>query len=344
MRFEFYTDALENTPKLSVDGTVPNSVHFSHWEGNETPAELKADTSTEITLNLVASPQRDAYTKGIDLVTNNHFDCDGVLSCWVVLNGERTLQYRDLLIAAAEAGDFSEHSSDDGVRVSIAIQGAEQSSPNNDDGSPLAQMLAGREFATRITDNDALAYELIFPELERLLTNVNAYEPLWREGWKNVAAAIESFERGRSQVREYADSRISLVTLAPEIFDGSGFSPTRHSAPFTAISKFAHGELFLIAIPASGGWFYRLDYPYYSWAETVVRPRIVHRDVTNALRLLNEREVNSNGQWETDNREMTSAVKFLDQNGSLTASGLAPDDVAEIFSTSAVLTAASSVV
>jgi len=59
MRFAFYTDALENTPKLSVDGVVPNSVHLSHWEGNETPAELKADTSTEITLNLVASPRRD---------------------------------------------------------------------------------------------------------------------------------------------------------------------------------------------------------------------------------------------------------------------------------------------
>src|ERR1043166_7873941 len=74
MRFEFYTDALENTPKLSVDGTVPNSVHFSHWEGNETPSELKADTSTEITLNLVASPRCDEYKQGIDVVTNNPFD------------------------------------------------------------------------------------------------------------------------------------------------------------------------------------------------------------------------------------------------------------------------------
>src|SRR5690242_10694210 len=169
MRFEFYTDALENVPKLSVDGTVDNSIHFSHWEGNNTPPEVKADTSTEIALNLVSSPNRDALTDGIELVTNNHFDTDGVLSVWTVLSGERALRYRDLLVSAAEAGDFSEHSSDDGVRVSIAIQGSDQASPNNDDGSPLAQMLAGREFATRITDNDALAYELVFPEVERLL-------------------------------------------------------------------------------------------------------------------------------------------------------------------------------
>lgn len=332
MRFEFYSDALENTPKLSVDGTVPNSIHLSHWHGNETPAELRADTSTEIALNLVASPKRDSFTQGIDLVTNNHFDCDGVLSCWTVLTGERALEYRDLLIAAAEAGDFSEYSSDDGVRVSIAIQGAEQSSPNNDDGSPLAQMLAKRELATRIADNDALSYELVFPEVERLLTNVDAYEPLWREGWKSVAAALESFASGKSRVKEYSESRISLVTLAPEIFNGGRFSPTRHSAPFTAISKYARGEMFLIGIPAEDGWFYRLDYPYYSWAETVVRPRIARRDLTNALEMLNSRETSRNGQWATDGREMTSAVKFLDENGVLVASGLEPHHVIDALS------------
>lgn len=333
MRFEFYSDSLENTPKLSVDGTVPNSIHFSHWEGNETPAELKADTSTEIALNLVASPNRDSLTQGIDLVTNNHFDCDGVLSCWTVLNGERALEHRDLLIAAAEAGDFSEYSSDDGVRVSIAIQGAEQASPNNDDGSPLAQMLAGREMASRIAENDALAYELVFPEVEKLLTNVNAYEPLWREGWNQVAAAIESFESGRSQVRWFlGDVGISVVTLAPEIFHGGNFSPTRHSAPFTAISTYARGELFLICIPTNGGWFYRIDYPYYSWAETVVRPRIARRDLAAALRSLNEREASGNGSWLPDNREMTSAVKFLDDSGALTPSSLEPDRVLEALS------------
>ena len=272
MRFEFYSEALDNVPKLSVDGTVDNSIHFSHWEGNHTPTEVKADTSTEIALNLAAAPNRSQLTNGIELVTNNHFDTDGVLSVWTVLNGERALPYRDLLIAAAEAGDFSEYSSDDGVRVSIGIQGSDQASPNNDDGSPLARLIAGQE-----VDDDARAYELVLPRVEHLLTNLNDYESLWREGWNSVAAAIESFEQGKSRVTEYSDEKISLITLAPELFDGAGFSPTRHSAPYTAISKFAKGELFLIAIPASDGWFYRIDYPYYSWAETVVRPHIEQR-------------------------------------------------------------------
>src|SRR4026208_1214425 len=225
MRFEFYTQALESVPKLSVDGTVDNSIHFSHWEGNSTPTEVKADTSTEIALNLVASPNRAALTQGIELVTNNHFDTDGSLSCWTVLAGEGALAYRDLLISAAEAGDFSEHSSDDGVRVSIAIQGSDQASPNNDDGSPLARLIAGEE-----VDDDARAYELVLPEVERLLTNINDYESLWRDGWQSVAAAVESFESGKSSVIEYSDSKVSVITLAPELFDGAGFSPTRRAA------------------------------------------------------------------------------------------------------------------
>ena len=337
MRFEFYTEALDNVPKLSVDGTVDNSVHFSHWQGNTTAAEVKADTSTEIALNLVASPNKAELTKGIELVTNNHFDTDGVLSVWTVLTGERALAHRELLIAAAEAGDFSEHSSDDGVRVSIAIQGSDQASPNNDDGSPLARLLAGEE-----VDDDARGYELVLPEVERLLTNIDDYESLWREGWNSVAAAIESFERGKSSVTEYSDSRISLVTLASELFDGAGFSPTRHAAPYTAISKFAKGELFLIAIPTTGGWFYRLDYPYYSWAETVVRPRIERRDLSNALELLNGREGNRDGRWQIDNREMTSAVKFL-SSGTLAASRLEPDQVVSVLQTSGSLAASSAV-
>ena len=323
MRFEFYTEALANTPKLSVDGTVDNSIHFSHWQGNTTPTEVKADTSTEIALNLVASLNRAALTNGIELVTNNHFDTDGVLSVWTVLNGERALAYRELLVSAAEAGDFSEHSSDDGVRVSIAIQGSDQASPNNDDGSPLARLLAGEE-----VDDEARAYELVLPEVAHLLTNINNYESLWREGWERLAAAIESFERGESKVAEY--SKISLVTLAPELFE---FSPT-------AVSKYAHGELFVIAIPTGGGWFYRLDYPYYSWAETVVRPRIARRDLSGALQLLNSKEGNHGGRWQMDDREMTSAVKFLDSGRTLAISRLEPQDVVEALESSFQLAAA----
>jgi len=328
MRFEFYNDGLENVPKLSVDGVVPNSVHFSHWEGNETPGEVKADTSTEIALNLVGSPNKVALTHGIDLATNNHFDTDGVLSIWTVLSGEPALDLRDKLIPAAEAGDFSELMTENAVRASIVIQGSDQASPNGESGSPLANYLAGKE-----VDDDAKAYALVLPEVERVLTKTDEYEHLWREGWQLVATACESFERGTSTVEEFSDVHVSLVTLAPEAFSTAGFNPTRHAAPYTAISRYARGQLFVIATPGDEGWIYRIDYPYYSWAETIVRPRIERRDFSVLITQLNEADRSVRGHWKADKREMTSAIKFLADDDTLATSKLRPDEIANIFRT-----------
>jgi len=50
------------------------------------------------------------------------------------------------------------------------------------------------------------------------------------------------------------------------------------------------------------------------------------------LRRLRESERNP-GNWKLDNREMTSAVKFLDDSGSLAASSQSPDEVAGIVAT-----------
>jgi len=322
MRFEYYHDGLAEVPKLSIDGTVDNAIHFSHWQGNETPAAVRADTSTEIALNLVAAPDREALTRGIDLVTNNHFDTDGVLSVWTVLTGPPALELSQKLIAAAEAGDFSEFTGEDAVRASIVIQGSD-SPVDEEAGSPLANHLAGR-----VIDDDALAYELVLPKVAHVLEHTNEYEPLWRPAWERIAAALESFAQGKSHVTEDPASKLSLVILAPEIFSAAGFNPTSHAAPYTAISYYAHGELFLIARPVSGGWSYRIDYPYYSWAETLVRPRIKRQDFTPLVVRLNELDNPAAGSWKLDSSEMTSAIKFSGQSGGLGASSLEPDTVA----------------
>ena len=179
------------------------------------------------------------------------------------------------------------------MRASIVIQGSDQASPNNESGSPLACQLAGAA-----GDDDARAYELVLPEVERVLTRTNDYEPLWRSAWEKIATAIDSFERGASTVEEFADAQLSVITLAPEVFSPSGFNPTRHAAPYTAISRYARGHIYLITTPVTGGWVYRVDYPYYSWAETIVRPRIERRDLTTVLGQLNEIENNRNGAME----------------------------------------------
>ena len=176
--------------------------------------------------------------------------------------------------------------------------------------------------------DEARGYELLLPEVERVLTRTDEYEPLWRDAWTEIERALESFARGSSWVVEDAAARLSVVTLAPDLYGAAGFSPTRHAAPYTAIARHARGELFLIAIPMAGGYGYRLDYPYYSWAETVVRPPVARRELQPALARLNELENKQGMRWREDTSELTSAAKCLAADGLLAASSLAPDEVA----------------
>jgi len=241
-----------------------------------------------------------------------------------MLNGERALDLREKLIPTAEVGDFSEFTNEDAIRASIAIQGSDQPTSGADTGSPLARQLAGGPI-----DDDARAYELVLPEVERLLTRTDEYENLWRGSWQQIATALESFERGASAVEEFVDAKLSLVTIARDVFGPSGFNPARHAAPFTAISHYAKGQLFLIAIPYQNGWAYRIDYPYYSWAETIVRPHIERRNFVPLLSRFTQMESRGAGQWNLDTSELASAVKFIGSDGRLAASTLEPAQVAD---------------
>ncbi|MGI9105304.1 MAG: DUF6687 family protein [Pyrinomonadaceae bacterium] len=325
MRFEYYHAGLEDVPKLSVDGLVPHSLHFSHWQGNRTPARVKADSSTEIALNVVAAPDTHELTQGLELITNNHFDTDGVLSVWTLLTGARALDLRAELIAAAEAGDFSAHTGAQAIRASLVIQGGDGFAPDAGVVSPLARHLAGDADV-----DEAQAYALVLPEVERIVTSTNHYEHLWHDEWAKIEASLESFARGASQVEEDEEAQLSIITLSCELYGARGFSPTRHAAPYTAITHHARGQLYLIAIPLEDGTTgYRIDYPYHSWAETVVRPAIRRYDFAPLVAQLNEWERNREGRWQLDTDGLSSAFNFVDDRGLLRASCLAPEKIAD---------------
>jgi len=324
MRFEYYHAGLAGVPKLSVDGLVPNSVHFSHWQGNETPTAVKADSSTEIALNVVASPARAELTRGLELVTNNHFDTDGVLSVWTMLAGERALALRSALVAAAEAGDFSANTGAPAIRASLVLQGGDGFAPDAGVASPLARHLAGDAAV-----DEARAYALVLSEVERVITRTDYYEHLWRDEWARIEASLESFASGASRVEEDTETGLSFITLSRDLYGAHGFSPTRHAAPYTAITEHARGRVYLIAIPIDDAWGYRVDYPYHSWAETVVRSLVTRTDFAPLVRRLNELERNREARWQLDTEGLSSAFNFVDGGGTLRASSLAPEKIAD---------------
>ena len=241
-RFQFVEDLYEGTtPAVSCDGLVPGAaLDLTHWRGNRTPGRYKADTSTEIALNFVASPEAvDQWSDAV--VVNNHFDTDGVLSIWVLLDPDQAMARRELLVAAAESGDFDEWPAlDQGLWLDAAI----------------------RALASGAAD-DAAAYQTVLPQLPGLIDTLDERRDLWGPEWDALQAAVAALESGDLRV-----TRIGPVGLMAH-------AAGQPEAPGPLLARlFATGiRRYLLAFERDDGTYdYRYERPHHAWADTVVRP------------------------------------------------------------------------
>jgi hypothetical protein len=263
-RFEFVEESYESECRvISCDGLVPGAtLDLTHWQGNLTPQRFKADTSTEIALNFVASPEaRNEWANAT--AVNNHFDTDGVLSVWTLLDPERALANRELLIAAAEAGDFDEWPPlDRGLWLDAAI----------------------RALGSRASD-DADAYRAVLRQLPELIEGLDERRDLWGDEWETLQAAAASLAAGRLHAEQ--SGAIGLLhhnLLVPE-------------APGALVARrFLPGaKRYLLAFDRAGGLYdFRYERPRYAWADTVIRPILAQPDAVKLAESLG-REWTSEG-------------------------------------------------
>ncbi|MFI5456202.1 MAG: DUF6687 family protein [Isosphaerales bacterium] len=247
-QFVFAPESYEgDAPAISCDGLVPGAaLDLTHWQGNHTPSRYKADTSTEIALNFAASP--DAAEQWANaVVVNNHFDTDGVLSIWTLLDPVQAVACRELLVAAAEAGDFDEWPAlDRGLWLDAAIRAL---------GSGSA--------------DDAAAYRTVLPQLPELVRRLDERRDLWGREWDALLAAVAALESGR--LRAEVHGALGLLIHAPGQPEAPGPLLARRFLPGAA--------RYLLAFARDGGRFdYRYERPHYAWAETVVRPILPEPD------------------------------------------------------------------
>lgn len=240
-RFQFVPGRYEgNVPAIGCDGLVAGAaLDLTHWQGNRTPAEFKADTSTEIALKFVASEQAPKWSNA--LVVNNHFDTDGALSSWVLLEPDLASGYRSLLVAAAEAGDFDEWPTlDEGLWLDASVRA----------------LAAG-------TPDDAAAYGAVLPQLPTLLRELPERSDLWGAEWDQLRGAADALSRGRLHAERFED--IGLFRHAPGEPEVPG--------PLLARQFLPGAQRYLLAFEQIDGRFlYRYERPRYAWAVTVVRP------------------------------------------------------------------------
>ena len=90
LRFVAYEE-LGSTPNVVVDGAASAStvLTLSHWPGSPTPPEVRDDLSAQIAFH--ALEHRDWFD-GIDIVSNNHFDQDGLASVYALTDTDAAMR------------------------------------------------------------------------------------------------------------------------------------------------------------------------------------------------------------------------------------------------------------
>ena len=192
---------------IACDGRVPGAtLEVTHWNGNETPEELYADTSTGMAMKLAKLNQQQKPNQYDDFddatVLNNHYDTDGVLSSWTCMKPSQALEYEELFIQGAEAGDFGEWSSDNGVKLDCAL-------------------------CALLEDDEEDSYHKAFDLLPELAHDIvynggSNFENLWKPGFDFALQGWKDLESGRANLRR---STSSDIVILEESSSGAGISP-----------------------------------------------------------------------------------------------------------------------
>ena len=105
-RYVAYDGKQSGTSVVCVDCTHRHLPTLTHHKDSTTPKHLRGDTSTDTVFNALHAGWRPL--KVADAVTCNHFDIDGLISVWALIDPLKALEHEDVLREAARIGDFRE--------------------------------------------------------------------------------------------------------------------------------------------------------------------------------------------------------------------------------------------
>jgi hypothetical protein len=193
VKYKAYSN-LDGVPNIIVDGAAQQDtvLTLSHWPGSGSPPEFRADTSTEIVLNYLATPGAPAeHAPNVRVVSNNHFDEDGLCAVWAMLNPEQAMEQRDLLVDVATAGDFSTYRRPQAAKVVFTIRGYADA-----ETSPLAGDLGGDD------GTGSSRYQALLPLLAHFMDETNRYGPYWDDEWSAMLKSKTAMVMGEVELHE----------------------------------------------------------------------------------------------------------------------------------------------
>jgi hypothetical protein len=282
---------LDGSPNIIVDGaaTTGTVLTLSHWPKSGTPRDLKRDTSAEIVFAYLDSPD---FHVNADLVSNDHFDEDGLVGMFALTTPSMAERHRELLVDVANAGDFGVYKRRDAARIVFTISAYADSK-----ASPLPKELFGMPYPQMA----GRLYEHLLKMFPRLLTDLSDYKHVWEAEDSHLTATEELIENGDITIEERPDIDLAVIH-GPENLPTTvvhRFTQTRLAEyhPFALHNQTNCSRLLIIC-----GQHVEFQYRYESWVQMASRRPPARVDLKNLAADLNQDET-SEGRWVFDGVE-----------------------------------------
>ncbi|OKL38842.1 DUF6687 family protein [Pontibacter flavimaris] len=275
---------------IVVDSTHANGFMLSHWRGAPSPEPVKDDTSAAIVLNAMRQrlPELD-----LPYVTANHFDIDGFVGVWALLNPELALENEELLRQMALIGDFRELDlnhplAGEALKLVCWVNARER--------ELFYRPFEADEMEEKEAAQCVQKFRYFLREFNRVLQ-----DPDWEKGaWEEEAASVLLGYRDMYKPE-------TKITRHPEV--GLIIIETPHPLHYYAL--FSRTQGFDMVLACYQGNKYELEYKYTTWVDIASRPTLPRLPMAPLAERLNEIE-SSGRRWTYEPVTETGPLLRLD--------------------------------
>jgi hypothetical protein len=305
-------ERLGSAPNIIVDGAAaPGTVMtLSHWPKSGTPAILKRDTSTAIVFAYLDTP--DMHVQA-ECASNNHFDEDGLLGIFSLINPSVAQKNRELILDVGSAGDFGVYKRRDAARIAFTI-----SAYADPKMSPLPESV----FKLPSGESAAELYRELLALMPNLIANISDFREYWELEDEKLTASEKLIEYGAITIEEKPDLDLAIVTIPDDLAAGKVHRFTRSQMaechPFAMNSRTKCTRLIIVQ-----GRRVECQYRYETWVQLASRRPLLRIDLTALAAELNLAET-SGGRWVFDGVDRINPRLHLDGSS---GSSIAPDAI-----------------
>ncbi len=195
-------------PHIVVDGKAQDgtTLTLSHWPWNNTPEVLRRDTSTDIAFAYLHEP---SLHQDVSPVTNSHYDEDGLLSMFALIDPELAREHENLCIATSYATDFWRCTDESAAKLACVL-----GFWSDAELSPLGAEL----FALPLRERIVAQYRGMLDAIDGILTG-SPDESQWRAEFVFWQTSREQVAAGKVAIEEHAELDLAIVQIPADFVD-----------------------------------------------------------------------------------------------------------------------------